>query len=247
MDGIYGFISNVSSICITHPIVVVKTNFQLNNSKSAVDTIKTIYTTRGPTGFYSGIVPTLMAYPIFWSVYFGANQITNEHMRLAQNNYANNFLTSCTNSMVGSILANPFFVIATRMQNTARGKLSFIQSIRDINKNNNARAYFKGINSTLFNNGKLALQFPLYDCIKDYSGSVFVASTSSKLISSTIFYPFDLIRTIQRNSDTKMSVLTVGKQLFAQRQMYKGVMLYNAVSTPNFVVMMLIFEFLKKA
>lgn len=257
MDGIYGLVANSVSIVLTHPIDVVKTNYQLyqikntyssvNSNSTIVSITKNIFQTRGVKGFYSGITPNLMTYPIFWAVYFGTNQTLNDH-KYSTNMYVNKFINSYISGTIGSTFTNPLFVIKTRMQNTSRENASVISTIRDVNKIG-FNTYFKGLNATFLNNTKLALQFPLYDCIKNNTDSVLSASFGSKIISSTIMYPLDLFRTIQRNSDTKLNLIDVMKSIHAKNGLigfYRGVILYNAVSTPNFVIMMYLFELMKK-
>src|SRR5579871_1323593 len=121
MDGVYGFVSNLASIALTHPIDVVKTNYQLHQfnmlgKPNTMNVIKNILKTRGVTGFYAGITPNLTTYPIFWSVYFAASQTFNNNRVVLFNNvYADKFFTTYLASMIGSTLTNPLFVIKTRM------------------------------------------------------------------------------------------------------------------------------------
>jgi hypothetical protein len=264
MEGIFGLISNGAGIILTHPIDVIKTNYQLqliksdmvtdvkkiNKSNSIITSITNdIFRSRGLKGFYSGITPNLATYPVFWAVYFGTNQILNKNdYKYFTNVYLNKFFSSYLSSMIGSTFTNPLFVIKTRMQNTARQNKSVISTIHDINTTG-AKTYFRGLNTTFLNNTKLAFQFPMYDYIKDNTGSIVGASIGSKAISSTLLYPFDLMRTIQRNSDTKVSMINIAKSIHKRNGvtgLYNGVMLYNAVSTPNFVIMMCLFELLKE-
>jgi hypothetical protein len=262
MDGVYGLVSNALGIFMTHPIDVVKTNYQLNqlnqlnqlksaqikSNISTVEIVKNIWKTRGVKGFCVGVIPNLSTYPGFWFVYFGSNQVLGDRCNITKNKYYDKFITSYISSTLGSTVTNPLFVIKSRMQNTLRNELSIMSAITNINKNGYS-TYFRGLNATFLNNIKIAFQFPMYDYIKDKTKSVTLASFGSKAICSTIFYPLDLVRVIQRNSDTKLKIPEIMKSIHKNKGpfgLYKGVLLYNAVSTPNFVIMMLSFEFLKK-
>ena len=260
MDGLFGFIANGISTIITHPIDVVKTNYQLAQTRTDIDgrnirardIAHSVWRNRGAQGFYAGLTPNLCTYPIFWSVYFGTNQIMGEH-RISENRYIDTFARSYTAGLIGSGLTNPLFVLKTRMQNsradaTRDSKLSLTRIIRETNRLG-MQVYYRGLGSTYLNNMKLAIQFPLYDLIKEQTDSVVLSSFTAKSISSSLTYPLDLIRVNQRNSDQKIGILQVGRQIRRQhgiRGLYRGLFLYNAVNTPNFVIMMVGYEMMKR-
>jgi hypothetical protein len=110
------------------------------------------------------------------------------------------------------------------------------------------RGFYKGFALTLANNSKLCLQFPLYDKLKSKTDSVVVSSMLSKIISSTIYYPTDLIRTNQRNMKNNLNMFETAKNLYKVggcRGFYNGVVLYNMVSIPSFIVMMMVKEWIQ--
>ena len=131
MDGLIGLVSNVFSTILTHPIDVVKTNYQLvensknsknskNKNQSMNSIIKEIKNTRGVRGFYIGLLPNLSAYPIFWCTFFASNQIMNRYVseKIVSNEYGDKFIKSYAAGLIGSSLTNPIFVIKTRMQDS---------------------------------------------------------------------------------------------------------------------------------
>lgn len=244
MDILFGFISNASSVILTAPIDVIKTNYQLKRNQNIKSICIEIYNMKGLRGFYSGVIPNLSTYPIFWATFFGSNQLMNNY-KFIDNNYLDKFIKSYIAGTIGSTLTNPLFVIKTRIQNTERMNTSII---KDLNKLG-YQSYFKGLGSTSLNNVKLSIQFPLYDYLKDITQSVLISSFLSKVISSTLFYPLDLIRINQRNSDLKLGIIEIIKTIYKKNGflgLYRGVLLYNAVTTPNFVIMMFLYEFLKR-
>jgi solute carrier family 25 folate transporter 32 len=254
MEGLFGLIANGISTIITHPIDVIKTNYQLaqtqnniGNRLGARSIVQNVWRSRGVRGFYAGLTPNLCTYPIFWAVYFGTNQMMGDR-KFFENKYVDRFAKSYTAGLIGSSLTNPLFVLKIRMQNSNRGGTrSVIQTIRDTNRLG-IRAYYRGLGSTYLNNLKLAIQFPLYDVIKDRTDSVVLSSFTAKTISSSLTYPLDLIRVNQRNSDQKIGIGQVVRQIYGRhggRGMYRGVLLYNAVTTPNFIIMMVGYEALK--
>ena len=249
MDGVYGFIANSVSIVVTQPIDVIKTNYQLSRVSGPKSTssniVKDIWRARGVRGFYSGLGPNMSTYPIFWSVYFGSAQIMSDKT-VSNHKYVDKFVKSYGSGIIASTLANPLFVLKVRAQNIER-KSNMMEIIRQTNRLG-YQAYFRGLGPTYLNNLRLAFQFPMYDYIKDNSGSVFVASIGSKVVSSSMLYPLDLIRVNQRNSDVRMGMWDVGKNIYMRngfRGLYRGVVLYNLVSTPNFVIMMAGLEYMR--
>jgi hypothetical protein len=263
MDGVYGFVANSISIVTTQPIDVIKTNYQLsriNAPKTTANIVRDIWTKRGPMGFYSGLTPNLSTYPIFWSIYFGSSQLMSDK-EVSSHKYVDKFIKSYGSGVVASTLANPLFVLKVRAQNVD-GKSNMMEIIRQTNRAG-YQAYFRGLGPTYLNNTRLAIQFPMYDYIKEQTDSIFVASIGSKVVSSSMLYPLDLIRVNQRNSDVRLKMWDVGKDVYMRnacqsnlrtasftrgiRGLYQGVILYNLVSTPNFVIMMLGLEYMRKS
>jgi len=92
----------------------------------------------------------------------------------------------------------------------------------------------------------------------DKYNNIVLASMISKIIGNTVFYPFDLVRTNQRNSNKPLKIWPTMKQIYYgyyEKQgtkrgnimrLYNGALLYNCVSTPNFVLMMFFREQIKK-
>lgn len=260
MDGVFGLIANVISTALTHPIDVIKTNFQLAQTRNVLENsknsnvkniVRDVYQTRGFRGFLTGITPNLFTYPVFWAFYFASDQIIRgkDNRKIVENNFLDEFVKSYSAGLLGSCLTNPLFVLKIRMQDSNRGNTT---SLFKMIKQTNAlgyQIYFKGLGSTYLNNLKLAIQFPLYKILKDKTDSVVLSSFIAKVASSSFAYPFDLIRVHQRNSDSNLSTFKVGRELFNKNGflgMYRGVFLYNAVSVPNFVIMMVCLESLKK-
>lgn len=262
MDGLIGMIANVISTIVTHPIDVVKTNFQLaqtrNVKTNAINIFHDIFKRNGARGFLAGLTPNLLTYPVFWGIYFSSDQIIRgqDNRKLFANNFLDDFTKAYCSGILGSGLTNPIFVIKTRVQDVERFNAnnkhnyknpSIITVIRQTNSLG-YQAYFRGLGSTYLNNLKLAIQFPLYKILKEETNSVTLSSFLAKVASSSISYPLDLIRINQRNSDTKLSIMEAGRKIIRNNGiwgMYRGVLLYNAVSIPNFMIMMVCVEAFK--
>lgn len=90
---------------------------------------------------------------------------------------------------------------------------------------------------------------PLYSFLNEKTENTIVSSFFAKSVSTYIFYPLDLIRTIQRNTPNKLSSYTIIKEIWRENKLigfYKGSGIYMLTSTPNFVIMMYIIDKLMK-
>ena len=240
--------SSCASIC-THPIDIIKTQFQVTRlrkkrTQTKVTTlIRNLYKQKGFRGFFNGVASNLLTYPIFWAVFFQTKKMLPT---TSDNKYADKFTQYLAASGIGSIIANPLFVLKTRFQtlNLKRpvdAHKSYAHLVQKIYRNEGLRGFYKGLTFSLINNTKITIQFPLYDTLIEQGYGVLYAALISKTVSTTIFYPFDLFRIIQRNSPKKLKILGIAKKVYSThglRGFYKGVMLYNLTSTPNFVIMM---------
>eukprot|EP00041_Stephanoeca_diplocostata_P006556 m.88350 g.88350 ORF g.88350 m.88350 type:complete len:214 (+) comp16430_c0_seq3:178-819(+) len=109
---------------------------------------------------------------------------------------------------MADVLTNPLWVIRTRLQtNALRGEASGCSSMvaeaRRMYAAEGGRAFFKGLKATLLGLSHTALQFPIYEHIKqqwrDDDGSLSTvnlmgASAISKVAASTATYPHEVIR-----------------------------------------------------
>lgn len=241
MDGLIGITSSVLATTTLQPIDVVKTRVQLsrttNNPIGFTNATGYIYKL-GPRAFYKGLLPNLGTYPIFWGVFFQTNGID---VNITDNKYTNKFIKSQGSSAIASLIANPLFVFKTRVQGIDNN-LKYTRLFKSILKNEGIGGFYKGMNSTLLNNFKLGIQFPLYDYLKDeYNMNTVNSSLISKAVSTSIFYPFDLIRVNQRFSKESMSIMNTAKVIYSKDGfvgLYRGMILYNMISTPNFILMM---------
>lgn len=240
MDFISGLFSNTIAIIVVHPIDVIKSRYQIEHSKSFNKITKDILYTNGIKGFYRGLTPNIGTYPIFWAIFFQTKQI---NFNITENIFLNKFTTSFIAGNIASTFTNPLFVLKTRFQVKNDSRLDII---KDLNKNK--LSFLKGLYPTYLNNLKLGLQFPLYDYLKNKTENVIFSSFTSKFICSSLFYPLDLIRVNQRNSNKKLTIYSISNNIYKKngiKGFYRGLFLYNSVSLINFTIMMTIIEFIK--
>lgn len=253
MESILAFSSSLISSYIVYPIDLVKTVYQVNSYNKKIipvnNLITNIYNNNGIKGYFRGVTPHLVSHPVFYAFYFQSNKKAKEHI-ITGNYFCDKFLHATIAGGIASIISNPFFVIKTRYQTDILKKnINYILYVKNMYKSEGFNGFFKGTTSALVNNTKLIIQFPLYDYLKLKTDNVFISSIIAKTIANTILYPSELIRTNQRNMKVKSSIVQTGKNIIKTngiKGLFDGLFLYNMVSLPNFVLMMIIFENFKK-
>lgn len=237
-SGLIGLSSAVCSSVITYPIDSVKTNYQLKRDTTVPQVVRNLWKSQG---FYRGLSSNLTTYPIFWGVFFLGRSYLPKDATMTQN-----ALHTAVCGAVGGAVANPFFVLKVRSQSQAyQGhKPGLINIAKHVRNTRGLVGFMSGYKATLYTNTKLALQFPLCDKLKDQGYSIVQASAVAKTISNSLFYPLDVVRTIQRNQDQPVSIRSLYQQ-HGPRYFYRGLLVYNCASVPNFVLIMLFGEMFK--
>jgi len=232
--------SSIIASTLTYPVDIIKTKYQTTNNQSIPSIIKNIYSKGGYRGFLRGLSPHLTTYPIFWGVFFNVKKRGSISLFNKDHVYKNKMVNSLYASGVASLVANPLFVIKTRVQ-TETAKRCYTDIVGNMFRKEGIRSFYKGMSATLSNNTKLCGQMPLYDFLRVKTDSSVIASLSAKLTCSSIFYPFDLVRTTQRVSINKLSMGEAFRNVYIGggiRGLYKGVILYSCLTGPNFMLMM---------
>lgn len=240
IEGLIGGMSNTMATLICHPIDVIKVNYQtdtLKNIKRTIPSIiKSTWTQQGLKGFYRGIVPQLTTYPVFWTFYHSTNGIFN--IKLFNNPFYDKINNSLLSATISSSITNPLFVIKNNMQTLVNPNM--ITTIKMLYKQNGIMTFYRGLPATWINNTKLAIQFPLSDYLQnDKKYNVGISAFCSKVLTTSIFYPLDLIRVNQRNI-SGLTIKEAIKIIYYNKGLlgfYRGVLIYNCVSTPGFVLM----------
>jgi len=238
------------------------TRTSATSATSATSVARNIWYQRGISGFYGGLPSFLTTYPVFWTSFFVVKDNVQSYLT-SDNKYVNDVSSTMVASTVASFVANPFFVVNTRQQaalvSTPLGSSNPIKScstvLKELYRQEGYRGLTKGMTATIGNNSKLAVQMPLCGILQEHNVvnnkyyNAFVASLLSKTGCSILFYPMDIIRTVQRNNNYPTKFLDVVKQIYKSqgiRGYYKGLGIYSALTTPNFVIMMSCLEYFKK-
>lgn len=227
-------ISSSLACIISYPVDSFKTRLQVEGGTL----INIIRNTSSIRSLYSGLQYNLMTYPVFWGVFFQTNHYLNSQSKTPM-------LNSFASSILASLMSNPLFVLKIRSQTNNE-----INTIGKIIKTEGMHGMFKGLKATVLNNTKLAVQIPMYDWMKEHDYNIIFASTFSKITTSGLFYPLDIVRTQERNSIKKENLLKLFREVIRRdgyRGLYKGVGMYTLTTLPNFVIMMWLREQFKKS
>jgi hypothetical protein len=236
-------LSSIIASFVTYPIELIKINYQ-NSNKTTSQVAKQIYNS-GAKNFFRGSLPNLFCYPLFWTLFFTANDKLKNYNKIVSVLIPGTFAV---------VLVNPIFVIKNRMQTKylleINNKINYPRIINEIFEDEKLKGFTKGITPTLIGNIKLLANFWLYDIIYHYLGNIdqnkktLIASTSSKILFNNITYPLDLIRTKQRSDTVKYnSVYNIFIDIIKTNKIsgiYRGCLLYNLVTVPNFVIIMVL-------
>lgn len=202
---------------------------------------------------YRGIGPNLIGSTSAWAMYFffyrqykniflHCSDLTHDRHLTSWHYLSAAFLAGWTTSLI----TNPIWVIKTRMISTEKSSPSSYNSvadgIRQIYRKEGILGYYRGLLPALFNVGQGAVQLSLYDTIKRYfitqnvdendetltTYHYFLASSTSKIISTCLFYPLQVVRSrlqVVSSSNKLKSATRLSIQMYQREgvsSFYKG-------------------------
>ncbi len=256
-----GFISSALAVSIVHPIDVIKTNYQNNTSKADIKSIIRKISSSNANmlskGFYRGLSAQLATYPVFYSAFFMINKSEYVKDFLNKSEYIKKdfhpVLKTLTASTVATAISNPLFVLKTRFQTNKGSGTGYFNYTKNMIKQEGLLSLQKGFPVSLLNNLKLCIQFPLTyylnNAINTGNSSVNIVLSAfiAKTFTSGLLYPTDLIRIRQRASTTPIKMTHIIKSVIAENGfigLWRGLLLYNCVSIPSYVLTMLFMQLL---
>jgi solute carrier family 25 carnitine/acylcarnitine transporter 20/29 len=205
---IYGCISGMTGIILSHPIDSIKTHRQTLNN------IPFKYSFRN---LYKGILSPLIGVGIEKALVFGTYANCKDHFNL------NTPLSGAIAGLIASLIVSPYerIKILTQTSQPITFKPSFL---------------FKGLGTTFTREVPgFAIYFTMYEFLK--KSYISYTSTDISLTASFIFggisgsmawlfiYPQDRIKTLIQSQSTKSSILDIVKSIYANgglTQFYKG-------------------------
>jgi len=178
----------------------------------------------GFRSMFKGLTPSLITVlpskGLFFFAYEGLQKVLSK--RLQREGPLVNWASGTLSSMINVLFMNPLFVLKTKMQLDERrcsGNKVF-QCAKEIWAKERINGFFRGNSASLAGCLEPGIYFMIYEEMKKYNtvGNMFslhlqqtsiipaslqciVASCTSKLISNTLFYPTEVVRTRLRQDD----------------------------------------------
>ncbi|KAI9010937.1 mitochondrial carrier domain-containing protein [Phycomyces nitens] len=275
VHSISGAAAGGAAAMVTCPLDVVKTRLQnqgpqVNGApqyKGTLGTLSRIWCEEGIRGWYRGLGPTVIGYLPTWAIYFTAYDAFKAFgTDRVDSGWMVHMVSAMSAGAVTSLVTNPLWVIKTRFmtqnhQTPYRYK-NTIDAVFTIARKEGIWGFYKGLGSSLFGVSHVAVQFPLYENLKqvlrnngrgDHFPSIILASSLSKMAACLATYPHEVIRTRLQNQTTKpFKYKGIGHtiQVIAAEEgiggFYKGLSTNLIRTVPSAAITLLTYEYLKK-
>ncbi|KAI0514394.1 mitochondrial folate carrier protein [Xylaria bambusicola] len=250
VESIAGLTAGSVSTLVVHPLDIVKTRMQIHRSNAATSqALTTISVLRGLTrtphpvaALYRGLTPNLLGNASSWASFFffkaraesailavkGRSRADHDAVALTPQDY---FVASGVAGMCTQVLTNPIWVLKTRMLSSDRGAVGAYPSMwagaAQLLRTEGWRGFYRGLGISLFGVSHGAVQFAVYDPLKQmyfrrrerlagatlrsddrekYSmtnEATLVISSVSKLVAGAVTYPYQVIRSRLQNYDAE--------------------------------------------
>ncbi|EFA86355.1 mitochondrial substrate carrier family protein [Heterostelium album PN500] len=247
-----------------------------------VSTFYSVLKNEGVSQFWRGIGPTVLASGVAWGVYMHFYESYKTAFKRFNNNgntetvpLYQGFVAGVAAGASQVFITNPIFMIKTRMQLQVPGSESyytgFIDGIRKTVAKEGFFGLYKGVVPALWLTFHGGIQMSTYDEMKSFfakrsnksvnqlsSSDIFIASSVSKFLASTMLYPFQVIKTRlqdERNIPTKdktavyNGTMDVAKKIYRSEGItgfYRGVIPNTLKVIPNSSITLLAYEEIRK-
>ncbi|CAK9442185.1 uncharacterized protein LODBEIA_P59280 [Lodderomyces beijingensis] len=178
---------------------------------------------------YRGLVPNLVGNISAWGLYFTLYAEFKQHVHFASDTLTY-FTSSTLAGLTTSVITNPIWVLKTRILGESRGEpgayRSLADGVRKMLRREGVASFWKGAIPSMFQVFQASLQITIYDQLKNYhirgkkksqqlhSWQYLYISATSKIFSSLIMYPAQVVKSRLQNSHGDLSILQVVKNLY---------------------------------
>lgn len=203
MEFLYGAISGMVGITLSHPFDTIKTCIQDNKPVKL-----------GIISLYKGFVPPLIGVgfekAIVFGIYTNANRIINKY---TNNTIVNNTISGALSGFTASLIVTPVERIKILLQ-TDKKLLSY-----------QYKNLFRGLSATFSRETPgFAIYFNVYEALKNKKNNIsaiesFLFGGISGLISWIFIYPQDCIKTRMQSNESNVSnksFIQVSKEIYRE-------------------------------
>ena len=241
----HGIIAGSASAIFTSPLDMIKTTRQIGYTEGIIHTAKNIFSTYGIQGFFKGLGANMFSVSFFYGTFFPVYDfLKRKEYLFSRDSPYSHFSNSIIAGSIGSIVANPIYVLKIRKQTNHKNK-----SLKNIFHKEGASSLYRGFGITLIKNFEIGIQLPIYEFLKKKEYDTVYSSFISKFISTTITYPIDTLRVIIRGTrEHDKNLLHLLKDVYAKdgiRGFFRGYMVNTIRSVPSAVIVFTIYEWLK--
>ncbi|CAJ0954970.1 unnamed protein product, partial [Mesorhabditis belari] len=249
-----GFSGGVFSTLICHPMDLLKIRYSANEGDASIrpqyrsyyDCARQIIRSNGVSGLYQGLTPNLLGGAISWGLYL---QFYNKIKQPVSSTFSNlpdpatHFICGVLAGSVVMCFTNPIWVAKT-----------------STSKKEGFRSLYRGFLPGLFGTTHGAVQFMIYDWLKDWRcaqlgigknsklgvADYFAFSALSKIVAVTVTYPYQVVRTRMQDHNIAqrgvLETIRVALRNEGPGAFYKGLLIANVRTLPATVVTLLTYE-----
>ncbi|CCG84930.1 protein of unknown function [Taphrina deformans PYCC 5710] len=246
-NSVGGLAAGALSTIAMHPLDLTKTRMQISGGNT-LKILADLHKEHGPRGLYRGLGTNLIGGMLGWGFYFAwYGQIkawmSRGRTQLSGTEY---LISSALAGILTSICTNPIWVVKTRMLTTNRGEQlaydNFLDGLQKIARQEGLKGLYRGLLPSLFGVTHGALQFTLYEMLKNRradrspgttatTADFLQLSAASKILATVMTYPYQVFRSRLQvhNVDPSVSVMSTARDVWSSQGMkgfYRGL-------TPN--------------
>eukprot|EP00835_Amoeboradix_gromovi_P001897 NODE_97_length_21155_cov_0.234850.p7 type:complete len:259 gc:universal NODE_97_length_21155_cov_0.234850:14145-13369(-) len=218
IEPLSGAIAAFAATLILHPLDTLKVSLQ-GNKLNIRQTISGLHLNRH---WYAGLNANLLGNIVAWSSYF---LIYSDFKTRTDSS----FLSGTAAGACTLAFSNPFFVVKTRMISEPKHYDSFLNCFNSILKKEGLARLYAGFGMGILGTVHGGIQFFAYENIKslfDLDNSKWstlnylLASGSSKVIATTITYPYQVIRTRLQQRNNRHSATQIIKLVYNEHNLF---------------------------
>ena len=261
-----GAIAGSSAAIATYPLDLLRTRVMVGSPHMGV--VSTFGKAFAASSLYSGLSPTLVGLTVTWSIYFSAYDGAKGYVKRTfpwLSPDAVHMGSAVAAGILTDVVAAPIWVIKVRMQTQGMDGRSLAypsitSSFRSILANEGIKGLYKGLLPTLLGVSHVAIQFPVYERLKEWlrkddgggkalpleAHKVMLASAFSKVLASTATFPHERLRVYaQDNRGAPLTLRSLVSKIWVEEGVlgfYRGMGVNLLRVVPSCVISFTIYE-----